>query len=67
MTEGMSLGEFFSHMDRLVEPVIRLHMLNSKIREINRQMGIKEEPKSPKWARRKKGERWDSDKGYTNR
>ncbi|MBQ1293285.1 MAG: hypothetical protein IIY21_04560 [Clostridiales bacterium] len=64
MTEGMSLDEFFSDLDRLVEPIVRLHMLNSRIVEINRQLGRDAEPKSPKWARRKKGERRESDRWY---
>lgn len=63
--EGMSINEFFHQLDVLVEPIVKLSLL-SKYGEhiILRKKKVKgfTESKTPKWKRRRKGEKRDSDK-----
>lgn len=58
--EGMSVNEFFHKLDVLVEPIVKMSILS----EILRKKKVKgfTESKTPKWKRRRKGEKRASDK-----
>ena len=57
--EGMSINEFFRQLDVLVEPSVKRSILS----EILRKKKVKgfTESKIPKWKRRRKGEKRESD------
>lgn len=55
--EGMSISEFFHKLDVLVEPIVKISILSEMLRKKKDK-----ESKTPKWKRRRKGEKRDSDK-----
>lgn len=55
--EGMSISEFFHKLDVLVEPIVKMSILSEMLRKKKDK-----EPKTPKWKRRRKGEKRESDK-----
>lgn len=60
-----SLGEFFSSMDDVIEPIVALSKLKEDHKRELIDAGIIHEDPQPKWARRKRGEKRPSDKwGY---
>lgn len=58
----ISLDEFFSDLDKIVAPLIALSEIKEQHREEMKDLGIVQDPPSPKWARRKKGEKRASDR-----
>ena len=58
----ISLDEFFSDLDKVVAPIIAISKLVDEHREEMKDLGIVKDPPSPKWARRKKGEKRASDR-----
>lgn len=57
-----SLGEFFSSMDDVIEPIVALSKLKEDHKRELIDAGIIHEDPQPKWARRKRGEKRPSDK-----
>ena len=58
--EGMTLNEFFNQLDVLVEPIVKISILSRMLRK-KKVKGFTES-KTPKWKRRSKGEKRESDK-----
>ena len=58
--DGISINEFFHQLDVLIEPIVKISILS----EILRKKNVKgfTESKTPKWKRRRKGEKRESDK-----
>lgn len=56
--EGMSINEFFHQLDVLVEPIVKMSLLSEMLRK--KVKGFTES-KTPKWKRRRKGEKRESD------
>ena len=56
-----SLGEFFSSMDNVIEPIVALSKLKEENKDELKDLGIVKDNPRPKWKRRTKGERRPSD------
>ena len=57
-----SLGEFFSSMDDVIEPIVALSKLKEEHKRELIDAGIIHETPQPKCVRRKRGEKRPSDK-----
>lgn len=60
--DGVSICEFLHQMDMIAHPIVALAKLKEENKDELRDLGIVKDNPKPKWKRRRKGEKRESDK-----